>query len=693
MKKEFIFNKLFFLAVCFSCAAILSACADDDSAIKVGDIDEVAPNGEAIPDSVLYSDSLYSWYLERFNKEEEAKDSTRKNSSGTKDSKSSSSNLSSNSNPNSSSSSGTSSATSSSSEVEIDSALAEAAKVHLLPPAGFYNELAIPVPAALYGGTIRCTFNGSAPDVNSAEFVEPYVVTRNTPVRCAEFVGDSIARKSSHTFFINETVSMPVVAISVDSAFFREKYANTSDCFGQNPYSCRVDIMSDAEYPVHVEFFEEGSRSAKKAWQIDAGISLMGNWSRTYAKKPVSIKMKKEYEDGRLKYNLFSTRPEANKFKGFNLRNGGNRYVGDFVADAAMTSVVEGSSVDYQRSRQVVVFYNGVYMGIHDLRERLNEHFVETNHGIDSKSVDMVKHVKDTVTANGGTADSYIDMLNYIATNDFSGENNAAYKHVQTLLDVGNYADYMAAEIYLRNADWPSNNVRAWRSPDQPYRFVLFDVDQGFGWSWVSADFQTLRGTMFDWIRHDRSSGRTGPGYFANIFVKLRENPDFCRMFVNHGAVMLSSYLTYNRIVDAVNRVNSEIPLAEMERDLNNESVFQRRHSPYGTFPSGFDRTGSYVTSYAEKRTEATREEYRTEFGLGDDISVTISSNGKGRVLLDGMKLPSNNYTGAYFEGNAMLLTAVPEDGSSFVKWKDGSTENPRLVNPKNRDTFVAEFK
>ncbi len=691
MKKEFIFNKLFFLAICFLGAAFLSACGDDDSAIKVGDIDEVGPNGEVVPDSILYSDSLYSWYLERFSKDEVKNDSARKDSSGTKDSKSSSSNSSSNSS--SSSSSGTSSAASSSSEVEIDSALAEAAKVHLLPPAGFYNELAIPVPAALYGGTIRCTFNGSAPDANSAEFVEPYVVTRNTPVRCAEFVGDSIARKSSHTFFINETVSMSVVAISVDSAFFREKYANTSDCFGQNPYSCRVDIMSDAEYPVHVEFFEKGSRSAKKAWQIDAGISLMGNWSRTYAKKPVSIKMKKEYEDGRLKYNLFSTRPEANKFKGFNLRNGGNRYVGDFVADAAMTSVVEGSSVDYQRSRQVVVFYNGVYMGIHDLRERLNEHFVETNHGIDSKSVDMVKHVKDTVTANGGTADSYIDMLNYVATNDFSGENNAAYKHVQTLLDVGNYADYMAAEIYLRNADWPSNNVRAWRSPGQPYRFVLFDVDQGFGWSWVSTDFQMLKGTMFDWIRHDRSSGRTGPGYFANIFVKLRENPDFCRMFVNHGAVMLSSYLTYNRIVDAVNRVNSEIPLAEMERDLNNESVFQRVHSPYGTFPSGFDRTGSYVTSYAEARTEATREEYRTEFGLGDDISVTITSNGKGRVLLDGMKLPSNNYTGAYFEGNAMLLTAVAEDGSSFVKWKDGSTENPRLVNPKNKDTFVAEFK
>lgn len=659
-------NKFIFLSLSFAIALFFTACGDDDSTNNTdGSGEVIGPDGKVIPDSILYSDSLYTWYLEQFDKD----------------------------NPESSSDDSTDIATSSSSEIVLDEKLVDASKVRLLPPAGFYSELTIPVPAPLYGGIIRCTFNGSEPDEETEEFTEPYKVTRNTPVRCAEFVGDSIARKSSHTFFINEQVSMPVVAISVDSAFFSTRYGNTSDCFGENPYSCRLPIMADAEFPVHVEFFEDGSASSKKTWQIDAGISLMGNYSRTYAKKPVAIKMKKEYEDGRLKYNLFSTRPEDNKFKGFNLRNGGNRYVGDFVADPAMVSVVEGSSVDYQRSRQVVVFYNGVYMGIHDLRERLNEHFVETNHGIDSKSIDMVKHVKDTVTANGGSADSYIEMLNFIATSDFSGENNEAYKHAQTLLDVGNYADYMAAEIYLRNADWPSNNVRAWRGPEQPYRFILFDVDQGFGWSWVSTDFLMLTGTMFDWIRHDRGSGRTGPGFFANIFIKLRENPDFCRMFVNHGAVMLTSYLTYERIVAAVDRINSEIPQQEMDRDLGNENIFQRRYSPYGSFPQGFDRTGSYVIEYALGRTEATRDEYRTEFSLGDDISVTIASSGNGKVLLDGMTLPNNNYTGTFFDGNDMLLTAVSQDGSTFVKWEDGSTNNPRLVSPADGDTFTATFK
>ena len=57
------------------------------------------------------------------------------------------------------------------------------------------------------------------------------------------------------------------------------------------------------------------------------------------------------------------------------------------------------------------------------------------------------------------------------------------------------------------------------------------------------------------------------------------------------------------------------------------------------------------------------------------------------------MNLPSVNYTGTFFDGNDMLLTAVPLDGSVFVKWEDGSTENPRLVSPADGDTFTATFK
>lgn len=682
-------KRLFLIGIGFLAFALL-ACGDDSStgnSEKNGEV--IGPDGEAIPDSILESDSLYTWYLEQFDKDGKAKkDSTKKDSSDNKSANSSSSI--SDEPDNGSSSSGKA----------LDSALVEASKVRLLPPAGFYSELTIPVPAALQGGVIRCTFDGSEPDEMSEEFVEPYEVKGNTPVRCAEFVDDVPVRSSSHTFFIGEKVSMPVVAVSVNPDFFRYNYVFEPSCEGSNPKSCTPGLMAEVEYPVHVEYFENGNFGAKKAWQIDAGISLMGGWSRTYEKKSVSIKMRSIYEDGRLKYNLFDTRPEANKFKGFNLRNGGNRYVGDFVADPALTSLAEGTSVDYQRSRMVVVFYNGKYYGIHDMRERLNEHFVETNYGIDSKQVDMVKHIQDSVIVTGGTADAYIQMLDFIAANDFNTDSvsaaeqkaaNKNYQKLQSMLDVGSFADYLALEMYIHNGDWPDNNVRAWRTPDQPFKYMIFDVDHGFGWEWGVTGFSVSTHNMFNWIKQGGQHSCNGDRCLAGMYIKLAQNAEFRRMFINHGAVMLSSFLTYKRVEAAVNRINDQIPESEMDRDLN---TMRRLYSPYGSGATDFDRTGSYVTAYAVSRTETVRSEYRSEFDLGKDISVTIASSGKGHVLLDGMKLPSDKYKGTFFAGNDMLLTAVSEAGRVFDHWKeDGNTDNPRLVSPGDGDTYTAVFK
>lgn len=74
--------------------------------------------------------------------------------------------------------------------------------------------------------------------------------------------------------------------------------------------------------------------------------------------------------------------------------------------------------------------------------------------------MESVAHLGDSVTVNGGTADGYWALINYIAGKDFSGEANAAYDSLKTIMDVGEYADYMAAEIYYRNGDRPNNNVR-----------------------------------------------------------------------------------------------------------------------------------------------------------------------------------------------------------------------------------------
>ena len=573
----------------------------------------------------------------------------------------------------------------------------------LVPPAdmsglksGFYSEAFTLNPPALADGVkLRCTTDGSVPTENSPEFSSPKKIDHSVAFRCATFKKGALSSKvTTRTFFVDEEdVKMPIVAISVDSSFFREHYIKTS-CEAPKNCSDSAGLYADVELPIHVEYFEKGSATKDgSTWEKDAGISLMGGYSRLNDKKSVSIRLREIYEDGSINYPLFETRKGVNdKYKSFNLRNNGNRYVSDYIEDAMGGALLEGSGVDYQRSRQVVVFYNGKYYGIHDMRERFNKHYVETNYKIDANTVNFVKHLGKEVEASSGTTDSYMNMLHFVATSDFKGENNANYESAKALLDVGNLADYMAAEIYIHNGDWPNNNVRAWSAPGQPWKFMVYDLDHGFDWTWgVNNKEFNQESNMFAWIK---KGGGNKPckeeGCFANLYNSLIVNPDFKRMFINRSALIFNSYTNAKNVGKVVDAMVATIDNNEMTRDLAKFKQDQKWYE--NSCGHGFDRTGSCMKDWASKRDPKVIQEYQDEFGVGEMISVSLNATGNGAVLMEGANLPSQSFKGKFFSGNPILLTAVPAAGAVFTGWSDGVTDNPRLVTPKDGDSFTAKF-
>jgi len=563
---------------------------------------------------------------------------------------------------------------------------------------GFYSEpIKLNPPSLPEGVKLRCTTDGSVPNENSPEFNSSKTIDHSVSFRCATFKKGALSNTvTTRTFFIDEDpVKMPIVAISVDSSFFREHYIKTK-CDSPKGCSDSIGLYADVEYPIHVEYFEKGSSTKGGAtWEKDAGISLMGGWSRLNDKKSVSIRLREIYEDGSINYPLFETRKGVNdKYKSFNLRNNGNRYVSDYIEDAMGGAILEGTSVDYQRSRQVVVFYNGKYYGIHDMRERFNKHYVETNYKIDANTVNFVKHLNKDVEASSGTTDAYMNMLHFVATNDFSGENNANYESVKLMLDVGNLAEYMAAEIYIHNGDWPNNNVRAWSAPGYPWKFMVYDLDHGFDWMWGVNNQEFVQETnMFAWIK---KGGGNKPckeeGCFANLYNQLIKNPDFKRMFINRSAVLFNSYTNGKNVEKVVDAMVATIDPSEMDRDL---AKFKQTEKGYrNSCSEGFSKTGSCLKSWASSRDSKVIQEYEEEFGLSGTASVTISASGKGTVLMEGAALPNGatTYKGKFFIGNPILLTASPAEGASFIGWSDGVIDNPRLVEPKEGATITATF-
>ena len=480
---------------------------------------------------------------------------------------------------------------------------------------------------------------------------------------------------------------MPIVSIRVAPEFLRD-YLEAEPC---EPDPCPMaKFWENVEYPAHVEYFPEGDPSKAKAFEIDAGISIVGGGSRNQKKKSVAISMRKKYQDGRLIYPLFSVRPEKKIFKSFILHNNGNRYSNDYVEDAAGTSLLEGI-LDYQRSRHVIVFFNDKYNGIYNLKEKLNEHYFETNYGMDSKEINLIEHIDMDITATSGSDNSYRELLEYAGNNNFNGSDNKAYSEIIKKMDIGNYADYMLAQIYFRNGDWPRNNVKAWSSKKSPWRFLLFDIDHAMDYSLGHEEFFSM--TMFDWIRLGgmvACKNNPSPYCFHNLFVKLIANDDFRRLFINHAVIIFQSYINAATMNIQIDRKLQQIPQSEMDRDLQE---FPRSPSIFNTCGIDFDYNSSCTKKWVEKRDSSVREEFRKEFNLGDDARVQIIANGNGHVLVDQMALPTKDFTGNFFANNELALQAVPDAQASFAGWSDGSRENPRKVKAIPNSTYKAIFK
>lgn len=615
------------------------------------------------------------------------------------------------------------------------------AKETFLPKAGFYSNLTIEPPTPQKGGQIKCTFDGSIPTQGSQSITSAMAITKNTVVRCSEFVNGQPADTTTQTYFINENVSMPVVAITVNhtdmfdssTGLYATGTLNGQNQGGQGQWggmmgggmgnvtdnnnpNCtepceRANYWSDKELPVHVEYFENGSSTKEKTWEIDAGLSIIGNWSRYKPKKSVAIKMENDlYGDKVLKYSFFKTRPEAKKMKSFNLRNNGNRFWTDYIGDAMMTALMEGTEVDYQRSRQVVVFYDGEYFGIHDLRERLNRSFVETNYGIDSKSINMIKIKGNELEAsgtNGASVDEYRNVANQITSGNFAGENNQSYEQLKQKFNMNSFAQYMLAEMYYHNGDWPTNNVRAWGGNGVPFKFVAFDTDHGFGFTPGISGFDAQSQNMFQWTlgsatmsggqQGGQQGGQNqwgGMGGFniggmgggpGPMLSKLLENPDFKRMFINNGCILLDSYLTYERVQQTVKDMMAAIPSQEQQRD---QQRWPRNQANFHWSPDGSD-----LLKFAQNRSQTVRQEMAQYFGLSGEANVSISVSGNGSVLVDGMKLPKTPYQGKFFSGMEMEVTAVATNGGVFQGWSDGQTQNPRKFQINGQTSITANFK
>jgi len=316
-------------------------------------------------------------------------------------------------------------------------------------------------------GNIHYTLDGSTPTSTSLIYSEPIFINKTCVVKTINIQeGGRSSDLCYYSYIMNEYHTVPVCSVSIDPNEFELVNTNV--------------WLQTSERQAYMEFYEESG-----SFKIPCSISPFGGNARSYPKKSYAIRFKNKYGASDLNYPLFDNRDNSS-YDSIVLRSGSSDYEAAIIRDIFATSLVDDyTDVDVLAYKTCIVYINGQYWGIYNIREKSNAHLIEDHYNVSS---DGLNFVSITGEVKAGSTDYYQSILEFVRTHDISLDEN--YDKLAEMVDMVNMIDYWIAESYTTNNDL--FNVRFFNSPyidDGKLKYIFFDLDYGLYW-WVN-DYYT----------------------------------------------------------------------------------------------------------------------------------------------------------------------------------------------------------
>jgi hypothetical protein len=481
---------------------------------------------------------------------------------------------------------------------------------------------------------------------------------------------------STNSYLINSEHKLPIVFVNTDPYNLWDEsygiYATGKNATSEFPYF-GANFWEDWERPANIAIYEIDGRLA---FQLDAGIKIFGNWSRGQPQKSLSIHTRKSYGTDGIHYKIFDDRG-IDDFKTIILRNSGNDFNNTMLRDAFCNQVVSTLELDQQAYKPSVVYLNGEYWGIMNIREKVNEEFIASHYGIQEENIDILEGNSSVVR---GSPEHYLSLLEYLNTHNLTSD--SYYDYVKTQVDVDNFIKYLVAEIFIDNRDWPGNNIKFWRErmPYGKWRWIMFDSDFGFNtWADDNQSYNTL-----EFALEANGPSWPNPPWATFLFRKLMENTSFKHDFINCFADNLNTIfipaVMQTHLDEMVRKIESEIP-DHLNRWSGNTWYWNNRISA--------------MRSFIDERQGYMRNHIRNQFGISGLYPLNVGVEGKGRILLNTITLDEFPWDGLYFNDIPIQLKAIPDPGYKFVEWKGIEiTSRERLtLNTNTASEVMAVFE
>jgi len=515
--------------------------------------------------------------------------------------------------------------------------------------AGFFND-SILLSLTDTTGTciIRFTSDGSIPNDTSEIYTSSFVVDTTTVIRASCFKENHLSGPTvTNTYFINETTLLPVVSLSTDPDNLWDWdhgiYVKGPNASPDWPY-WGANFWEDWEIPAHFEYFD---KNKTERIDLDIGTKIHGGWTRGLPLKSLKILSKGKYAEDELDYKFFEGK-DIESFKRLILRNAGNDFYSTYLRDATVHKLVQDYIfLDMQEYDPAVVFLNGAYWGIQNIREKIDRYWIESNYGIPADKVTLLTNQAVEID---GDADEFLELITFIQENDLAIEDN--FNYVEEQIDLENFCDLMIVEIHVVNSDWPHNNVKFWKTEGRKWRYFLLDVD-------ASSSLFTYNGPMENMLEKIFADTINYPSIILN---NLLVNSHFKEYFINRYADLMNTIFSSGTFMDLIEKHKEHI-----------KPEMHRHKERWGGSMSSWENyhINTKFKGFAENRCNYSRDHVINEFQLtkADTLTIFMNPPDAGVLKLNTIIPDSLPWTGMYFDSIPVQLQVIPYPGYKVSSW------------------------
>ena len=529
------------------------------------------------------------------------------------------------------------------------------------------------------GAYIVYTTDGREPQPSDAAAEQPKTVslniTKTTVVRAKVCCDGWLSPMSSAQSFIFHPRTMTIPIFSVQT---NDKYLNDAaiGLFANNN-SKEDKKLHDWRRPVNIEFFPtEGENSA---FNQLGETRIQGGQSRGNALKSMVFYANKRFDPDhkRFSYEFFpDQKPGITEFKSFSLRDGGNDfgdlYFRDLIIQRTMAKNVD---LDWQAGHSAVLYINGEYMGMLNIRERSNEDNIYSNYdGLEDLDLIEISHEKINNVDQfeeefkEGDADFY---NNFKAFYSEKGHSKAEYEQ---WIDVNEYLNVIAMNFFYGNIDFPGNNIVFWRPNDDAtgdlpkrFRVIVKDTDFGLGLYGRQNSFNTID-LLYNPDNYPNDNWAfTTPA--TTLLKNMLEDADIRDLFIDKCCIFMGDFMNGKGTGATIDLIKEEA----MEEFVAHRDKYNPGWGWWTDNRGDITNKFNDAKNWAEGRPIYFYQHIGNQWNLGTPRTLTINKTKKSdiEITFNGIKLSDKVFDGKYFKDRTITLSATVTEGDKTVTgWK-----------------------